>query len=388
MISAQGDFRIAAAVTVTGKERCRMDKRTQARIRILNYALNHRETSKAELSRKLDISMPTVLSNVNDLVSEGILKETGTYESTGGRKAKSIGINGDYCTAVGVVITANHLEMALVDLAFEIRAVKRMRLKFAADTAYSKTVAEEVHTFVRENSPDKSPIGTGVAIPGILDAEGRIIVKSHALGLENYSLQFLRDTLGSDVHFENDANAAMLAEDIRRYPNAIYLSLNNTLGGAFCINGELFTGMDRKAGEFGHMILHPSGRKCYCSKKGCADAYCSAGVLTNNGDITLEIFMKQVESGEAEAVRKWDTYLGDLALLISNLRMAYDMTIILGGDVGGILEDHMIPLKEKVMKLDLFDRDASFLTTCSFKKEASAVGSAKYFLIRKLLPSF
>ena len=45
----------------------------------------------------------------------------------------------------------------------------------------------------------------------------------------------------------------------------------------------------------------------------------------------------------------WNEYLDHLAVLISNLRMAYDMDIILGGDVGGVLSDYMIPLGEKVM---------------------------------------
>ena len=36
--------------------------------------------------------------------------------------------------------------------------------------------------------------------------------------------------------------------------------------------------------------------------------------------------------------RKWEEYLEHLAILISNLRMAYDMDIILGGDVGGVFK--------------------------------------------------
>lgn len=35
--------------------------------------------------------MPTVLSNVNELMAGGVLMETGEYASTGGRKAKVSG---------------------------------------------------------------------------------------------------------------------------------------------------------------------------------------------------------------------------------------------------------------------------------------------------------
>lgn len=49
-----------------------------------------------------------------------MLEETGEYASTGGRKAKSIGINKSYCHAMGILITANHIEMVLVNLGDEI----------------------------------------------------------------------------------------------------------------------------------------------------------------------------------------------------------------------------------------------------------------------------
>ena len=124
----------------------------------------------------------------------------------------------------------------------------------------------------------------------------------------------------------------------------MYLSLNNTLGGAFCIDGKLIPGANQKAGEFGHMILVPGGKKCYCGKQGCADAYCAASVLTDDTKETLEQFMKKVEEQDGQAVKVWKEYLNNLAILISNLRMAYDMDIILGGEVGGYLADHMITL--------------------------------------------
>ena len=66
------------------------DKKTITRSRILNYVINNQVTSKVEVSKNLNLSMPTVLSNVNDLIAKGIIIETGEYESTGGRKAHKI----------------------------------------------------------------------------------------------------------------------------------------------------------------------------------------------------------------------------------------------------------------------------------------------------------
>ena len=78
-------------------------------------------------------------------------------------------------------------------------------------------------------------------------------------------------------------------------------------------------------------------------------AYCAASVLTKDNRQSLDAFMEKIESGNEKILQKWNEYLDHLAVLISNLRMAYDMDIILGGDVGGVLSDYMIPLGEKVM---------------------------------------
>lgn len=362
-----------------------MDKRNLTRVKIIKFMLNHPITSKAELSKELNMSMPTVLTNVNELIKKGIIVENGEYESTGGRKAKSIGLNKTYCRAIGMVITANHLEIVLVNLGYEIEKIKRVRLKFSTDMSYCGEVAECVRQFLKEWGNEENLLGIGVAIPGIIDQKEKMVIKSHALKIENYSLRFLEQALETTIYFENDANSAMLAENSQKYQNAIYLSLNHTLGGAFCIDGQLYRGQNQKSGEFGHMILVPGGRMCYCGKSGCADAYCAASVLTNDNQISLETFMEQLAKGDEVAKQTWETYLNHLAILISNLRMAYDMDIILGGDVGGVLWDYMITLGEKVMTYNGFDHDVSYLKKCSYKKEASAVGVAKHFINEYML---
>lgn len=356
------------------------EKKFATKSKIVNYIINKQNTSKVEISKDLNLSMPTVLSNVKDLLEKGIIIENGEYESTGGRKAKSIGINPSYRYAMGIVITANHVGMVLVNLKHEIVKSDRIRLKFSTDLLYCSQISTLAEEFLKDMKQREELLGIGISIPGIINQEQRLVIKSHALKLEKYSLSFLEQALAAPVYFSNDANAAMMAEDLNVYKNAIYLSLNQTLGGAFCINGKLFPGKNQKAGEFGHMILVPGGRKCYCGKSGCADAYCAASALIDENTESVEHFMQQVRNDEEEAKAKWEEYLNYLAILISNLRMAYDMDIILGGEMGGYLTDYMVPLGEKVMQYNGFDHDLRYLKNCSYKKEASAVGAAKHFL--------
>ena len=124
------------------------EKKNSTKFQIINYIINHKATSKVELSRNLNLSMPTVLSNVNELLASGIVVEMGEYESTGGRKAKMISINPAYRYAVGIRITAKHVGFVLVNLKSEIEKYERIRLEFSTETSYYSRLREELHHFL------------------------------------------------------------------------------------------------------------------------------------------------------------------------------------------------------------------------------------------------
>lgn len=90
------------------------------------------------------------------------------------------------------------------------------------------------------------------------------------MGLERFE-----KALPCSAVFENDANCACFAERDAGRKNYVYFSLNESVGGAVMLNGRLWMGETFQAGELGHMILIPGGRRCYCGKQGCADAYLS-----------------------------------------------------------------------------------------------------------------
>lgn len=359
-------------------EQKRIEKKNAAKYKIMDYMLNQGRTTKADLAKQLNLSMPTVLSNISELTEKGLVAEVGEMESTGGRKARQLALNEDYYYAAGVDITAHHIGMVLVNFGGNIVCQQRVRFDFQPNITYCRQLVEQIQAFYKDVAAEEKILGIGISLPGIINVTEHVLVKSHALQLENYSLKMIEQLLPFPVYFENDANAAMLAENPRQIGNGVYLSLNNTLGGAICIDGKLFPGQNRKAGEFGHMLLVPGGKQCYCGKYGCADAYCAASVLTGNGKRALDTFMQSLGK-DTDADRIWEEYLENLAILISNVRMAFDTDIILGGDVGGYLEKYMMELAEKVMQYNRFDRDVSYLKNCGYQKEASAVGVAKHF---------
>lgn len=345
------------------------------KIRIAKYISSKGITSKAEIANALGLSMPTTLQNVKELIMEGIVRENGVYESTGGRKAKAISIAPDIGYVIGIDITNHHITIVLVNMKKELLQIERIRKTFAPDFAYYETLGELIRNFIlKVKVMDEKILGVGISLPGIVDREQKVLIRSHTLGVSNVSFKSLAEFVDFDFALENDANSAAYAELGSETENTVYLSLSNTVGGAIFLHDRLYLGENFKSAEFGHMVIEKDGRTCYCGKKGCVDAYCAAKVLMEHGDGSLEIFFDRLRKNDAKCLGVWDEYLEYLALTITNLRMAFDCNIILGGYVGGYLEEFRMDLNKRVVKYNNFDIDTSYIRTGRYKLEASAYG--------------
>lgn len=345
------------------------------KIRIAKFISSKGVTSKAEIANVLGLSMPTTLQNVKELIAEGIAVENGVYESTGGRKAKAISIAPDIGYVIGIDITNHHITIVLVNMKKELLEIERTRKTFAPDFAYYETLGDLIRDFISKvNVRNEKILGIGISLPGIVDREQKVLIRSHTLGVSNVSFKSLDEFIDFDFALENDANSAAYAELGSETENTIYLSLSNTVGGAIFLHDRLYLGENFKSAEFGHMVIEKDGKTCYCGKKGCVDAYCAAKVLMKHAGGSLELFFDRLRKNDEECLRVWDEYLEYLAVTITNLRMAFDCNIILGGYVGGYLEEFRMDLNKRVLKYNNFDIDTSYIRTGRYKLEASAYG--------------
>lgn len=349
--------------------------------RIARYILEQGETSKNEIASALTLSMPTVLQCVKDLIRQGIIHESGEYESTGGRKAKTLSVIDHIAYSVGIEITVNHISFVIIDMKSNIVHAQRVRHVFSYTEDYSEDLAEMLSVFLSASSvPQDKILGVGISIPGIVISDENRLVISHVLNLKDVDLCFLSKHIPFPVCFENDAVCAAMAELKYMHHNMVYLSLSNSVGGAVFLNEEIYYGDHFRSAEFGHMVIEPDGRQCYCGKHGCMDAYCSAQILSDHAGGDLDAFFEKLRTGEDGALSLWHEYLKHLGIAISNLRLIFDCDIILGGYVGSHIEPYLALLWDYMQELLLFSDDSSFLRLCRFKHSAAGVGIAMHFV--------
>ena len=355
------------------------DVKHNNRLDTLRAILASGRISQPALAARLGHSGPTVLQNVRELMAQGLVSEAGVFDSTGGRKAKAFAPVYDARVSVGVEITRTHLRVVLIDLAGNLLYHQHHKLPFAMTAAYLAAMGEFVEAALRMQHVELARLlGVGVSLPGIVDREGAVLTSSHVLRLYNVKTENFSRSLPFRCFFINDANAAGLAEvynhDSR--DSLVYLSLSNSVGGAVLTGGRLYAGDHQRAGEFGHNTLVPGGRRCYCGKQGCLDAYCNATVLSELTDGSLAAFFERLRAGDARCRAAWGDYLDYLAVAVNNLHMSFDCDVVAGGYVGSYMEEFAANFRELLAARNTFEADGSYFRFCRHKVGASAIGAA------------
>jgi len=339
--------------------------------------------TKQDIVSRLQLCLPTITQNIIELQDEGLVEKSGSIGNTGGRRAKTYDIIKDARTAIGLDITRNHVTAVAVDLTGSIIDCVRTRKNFELTDDYYQYIGNLVSSVIdKAKLKPELILGVGIGVPGLVTADNQTVFFGQILNFTGTTCSEFSKYIPFKTALFNDANAASFAEIWAReeIKNAFYIMLSNNIGGSVVINSQIYVGDHLRSGEVGHITIVPGGRECYCGQKGCVDAYCAATELSSLTDGNLSSFFNLLKSGDEEATKLWDEYLGHLAMTVNNLYMLFDCKIILGGYVGEYILDYMDEFRNRAKKLNTFEDNADYLMVCSYKTEAIAAGAALNFI--------
>ncbi|GHT79724.1 ArsR family transcriptional regulator [Spirochaetia bacterium] len=349
------------------------------------YQLFRRDGSltRQDIVHRLQLSLPTVVQNINNLQNDGYIREEGFIGNTGGRRAKTYNMVHNARIAIGLDITMHYIIAVGVDLTGEIICRNQVWCDFEQSDRYYKTLGTVVKDLVKKNSLDEKRIlGIGLGVPGLVTEDNQTVFYGEILKFTGATCREFSKYIPYKSALLNDANAAGFGEFwIRENPgSAFYVSLSNNIGGIVIINDRILTGSHFHSGEIGHLTLYPKGKLCYCGRKGCVDPYLAATNLSalSNGD--LSEFFRLLEEKNPRAVKTWDTYLNDLALALNNIQSLFDCKVILGGYVAEYIDTFIPELKKRAALLNSFEKDADYIDVCRYKTYSIAAGAALYFI--------
>ena len=124
----------------------------------------------------------------------------------------------------------------------------------------------------------------GLGAPGPMDIQAGTISPANMKNWKNVPIKsFLENYFQIDTYFDNDANAAALAEWLfgagSGVDNMIYLTMSTGIGAGIIAEGHLLRGASGIAGECGHVIIEINGPKCNCGQNGCYEAFCGGRAI-------------------------------------------------------------------------------------------------------------
>jgi glucokinase len=149
------------------------------------------------------------------------------------------------------------------------------------DPALVEDVIGEV---VTELTADHDVEAVGIGAAGLVDAARKTVLFAPNLAWRNEPLRAgVEHRTGLPVIVENDANAAAWAEARfgagRGEQYVVMVTVGTGLGGGIILGGQLYRGKLGIAGEIGHVIVEPYGRRCGCGNRGCWERYASGNAL-------------------------------------------------------------------------------------------------------------
>ena len=212
--------------------------------------------SRAEISRMVGISKPTVSLAILSLLDAGLVREAAEGPDGPSYGAVFFEPVPEAALVLGFDLGARFLRGAICDLRGETRARQDVEVMGSdAENVLDVIASLRLRLVEAAGLADDLIDSVVVGVPGVVDAEtGQIDLATSVPGLEGVTFRTaLGDRLDLPVTLENDVNLAALGEHwqgvARGVDDFLFLSIGTGMGAGLVLRGELHRGHNGAAGE-------------------------------------------------------------------------------------------------------------------------------------------
>ena len=238
--------------------------------------------------------------------------------------------------------------------------------------------------YQKDNGFDK----IGISFAGQVDSQNGIVVFApNNKGWDNTNLKkIIKEKTRVNTEVDNDVKCFALGENkfgkVKKYKNAVYLTIGTSIGGAIEIDGKLYRGANNIAGEFGHTTIIGNGKKCVCGNIGCLRKYVSGKAieklyynLYNKKKKAKDISLDSAKGikKDRKIIKKAASYL--TMGLVSIINTINPEIIVIGGSI--VKQKEILDLARKdALKKVLIPARKTKIVRSNLGDEAMLVGAA------------
>lgn len=262
---------------------------------ITHYIYNGCSTI-TDLSKELDLSVPTVTKFISEMCEEGYINDYGKLETSGGRHPSLYGLNPESGYFIGVDIKKFAINLALINFKGDMLELKmNTPYKFENTPEALEELCKLIKDFIAETEVKLEKV-----MNICINISGRVNPESgYSFSMFNFSenplADVLRKKIGFPVCIDNDTRAMTYGEYMKGCvtgeKNIIFVNISWGLGIGIIIDGKIYTGKSGFSGEFGHINVFDNEIICHCGKKGCLETEAS-------GSAFHRIFLERIKNGE------------------------------------------------------------------------------------------
>ena len=320
--------------------------------------------SRSQLGAATGLNRSTVADLVQELAGRGLVVEDGMSLSSGpGRPSPMVHVRASGAVALAVELGVESVAAAAIGLGGQVLEQLRVELP-SGKPAPRDTVqlVAELAASLGLAPADRRIAGVGVAVPGLTRRADGFVHLAPNLGWRGVDLgRLLAEALGlpvERVRVGNEADLGALGEHRRGAgrgcEHLVFVSGEVGIGAGLIIGGRPMLGVAGYAGEAGHMLVNPDGRRCTCGASGCWETEAgeaallrAAGVRGMRGVAAVNAVVDRVAAGDASAVAAVAEIGHWLGVGVGNLINLLNPEVVV---LGGIFQPLFPFLREPMLR--------------------------------------
>ena len=336
---------------------------------ILEIIRRESPISRSAIAKRLEVSLPTVMRIVEELVEEGFIRPQGSTEWSGGRRRPLLEFYADGHVVLGVDMGGTKMYGAISDLGGNI--VDEVNIGHhgsSGEDSFNQLTTLIDSLLASPRVEGRRILGIGVGAPGVTLHKEGIVTWAYTLHWDKFPLKArLAKVYDLPITVDNDVNLAALGElwfgAGQNTQDMILIAIGTGIGAGVIINGLLYRGAKEASGEIGNMIpgreflgknyLDFGALESVASGTGIAER--ARQVLESKRDpAELENLTAEDVFDAARLKQEWAwTIINEtvdyLAIAIANLVASFDPElIVLGGGVSRSADLLIEPIMQRI----------------------------------------
>lgn len=382
------------------------------RNKMLSIIRSNEDISRNDVKKITAYSMTTVLSTVDEMISDGLLYEEECSDVRVGRKPLWLRINPDGGYFIGVEFNRNRMHCVVLDFTCKLifsreQEIDNRSLNAELVIELIKNLLYEALDFLGEKQ--KKVIGIGLGVPGYNDTKaGLSISYNHIKGWTNIPIKkIIEDEFSIPCYMGNNVNVMIYAYKWLVYhgkcEDMLFVSIRTGARVMPIINNQPVSSAYGFPGELGHIKIKGGSRLCACGRYGCLNSEISDVAIVNKiidgirvgrfkeisemiqGDmdqVTMSVFVESVRRGHEDSVnllRQIAGFLGDTLSMLVNIFAP--RKIVLYGELAAMgdvfLDDVRNHVREDILKENSKGLE---IVASEFGRNLGAMGAAALVL--------